>query len=291
MRNGVAALIELEGADGSHWVVSGAGQGEQGVELDLSPQGLDDEAPISGIWQQGAYQEGATYLGHTIEPLDLILPFRIYGSDDEDWEDVESRFHMAWDEVKPTKIKVTRKGETRYLEVVKLENLRTTAPRDPGMYQRSIMTVTARAAWPSWRGDTVISAASTTLAKATLTVTIENPTDRPMWLQWVLTAPGKWKLPDFSWADDEYADKKITTPPLSAGQNLTIDTHPTREPYTATDKSNIAGRFGGVLFMHSVPPHTPPTDVPVEFDGPAGGGAVECRMEHNWRRSRGGRKR
>ncbi|MEY8577207.1 phage tail protein [Corynebacteriaceae bacterium 6-324] len=281
--------IDIYGADGSRWRVSGAGSGREGVELSLSPQGLFDEAPISGIWQSSAFQEGATYLGHAIEPLDAVLAFDVVG-DAEDWEYIESRFHAAWDEEKTTKIVVTSDGKRRFLEVQKLENIRTEHTRDPRLLQWSTMTVTLRAAWPFWEGDTVISAASTSNSSADLTVTIENPTDRPMWLQWVVTAPGRWTLPDFDWGLGDHPTRVITTPTLSPGQTLTIDTHPLSEPYVAADGSNIAGRFGGVLFQHSVPPHTPPTEVPVKLAGAfGGGGAVQCRMVHNWKRAwRGG---
>lgn len=37
-----AALIEVEGIDGSHWVICGEGQGGEGVELGTSPTGLYD---------------------------------------------------------------------------------------------------------------------------------------------------------------------------------------------------------------------------------------------------------
>ena len=61
-----AAKIKLIGADGSKWDVSGPGMGAQGVELDVAPEGLTDEAPIKQIWQQSAFQELS--LIHISEP-------------------------------------------------------------------------------------------------------------------------------------------------------------------------------------------------------------------------------
>lgn len=285
MKVGTPITVDVIGVDGSKWRVSGPGAGREGVELALSPQALFDEAPISGIWQQSAFQEGATYLGHTIEPIDMVLPFDIYGDGGWDWEYIESRFHAAWDEVIPAEIVVTVNGKRRRILVQKLENIRTKSDRDPRLLQWSEMTLTVRAAWPFWQGDTLVSSASTGLSTAELFVTVTNPTDRPMWLQWALTAPGRWTIPDFDWGLGDHPTRKITTPTLTAGQALTIDTHTLREPYVAADGSNIAGRFGGVLFQHSVPPHTPPTDVPVKLESAPGGGAVQCRMVQEWRRA------
>ncbi|MFP7366282.1 phage tail protein [Corynebacterium callunae] len=282
---GAPLTVDIIGVDGSKWRVSGPGQGREGVELALSPEALFDEAPFRGIWQQGAFQEGATYIGHTIEPIDMILPFNIVGDGGWDWEYIEARFFAAWDTDRQTEIVVTSGGSRRRLYVQKFENITTKSDRDPRLLQWSIMQVSARAAWPFWQGDTLISAASTNQSTADLTVTVANPTDRPMWLQWVLTAPGRWTIPDFDWGVGDHPNRKIVTPTLAAGQALTIETHPLREAYVAADGSNIAGRFGGVLFQHSVPPHTPPTDVPVKLEDSTGGGAVQCRMLQEWRRA------
>lgn len=288
---GTPITVDVLGVDGSRWRVSGPGAGREGVELALSPQALFDEAPISGIWQQSAFQEGASYIGHSIEPMDIVMAFNILGDGGWDWEYIESRFHAAWDETKQTQIIITSEGKKRRLFVQKLENIRTESARDPRLLQWSIMTVTARAPWPFWQGDTLISAASTTQSTATLTVTVENPTDRPLWLQWALTAPGRWTIPDFDWGVGDKPNRKIVTPTLAVGQDLTIDTHPIREPFVAADGHNIAGRFGGVLFQHSVPPHTPATEIPVELTAAPGGGSVQCRMVQEWKRAWRGESR
>lgn len=291
MERGAPAHIQIIGADGSVWDVSGPGAGLQGVELSKSPQGLNDEAPFRGIWQQSAFQEGATYLGKSVEPIDLVLGFDIVG-DGWDWEYIESRFFAAFDEEKPTQVVHTSDGVRRVLEVVKHEHIRTETHdgRDPRILQWSDMAVSIRAPWPRWVGDTVVAEASTTLTDADLTLTLSNPTDTWMWLQWVVTAPGKWKIPDGDWGEGDMPNRSIWTPTLRAGQDLTIDTNPLHEPYVAADGHNIAGRFNGVLFLHPVPPHTPPTDVTVRVEGGSGRSAVQCRMVHNWRRPWGGER-
>lgn len=289
MEVGAPALIEIIGVDGSEWTVSGPGAGQEGVELDLEPQGLIDEAPIKGIWQQSAFQHGATYLGHSIEPIDMVLPFSIVG-DGDDWEYIESRFHAAWSEDKLTLIRVTTGDRRRTLSVVKFEHIKTTTEsgRDPHLLQWSDITITARAGWPFWEGDTIVSEATTTASSTDLTLTIANPTDTWMWPKWAMTAPGKWRIPDGDWGEGDMPNRAVWTPTLRSGQELTIDTNPLNEPYVAADGSNIAGRFNGVLFLHPIPPRTPPTDLTVRVEGASGTSAVQCRQVHYWKRPWGG---
>src|SRR5699024_10754723 len=103
-----------------------------------------------------------------------------------------------------------------------------------------------------------------------------------------MDAPGKWSIPDFSWNDDQWSDRVINAPTLAPGQDLSIDTYPAHEPYVAADGSNIAGRFGGVMFLHPIPHHTEETQLPVKVVGGEPGASIMLRMPRNWRRPHGG---
>lgn len=288
MNAGDPARIEIVGVNGERFVVSGPGMGEQGVELSKSPEGIHDEAPIKTIWQQSAFQEGATYVDYTIEPLDLVLAFDIVGEQDN-WEDIESRFYGCFDPERPATIIITTAMESRTLKVTKLEHSKTTAERDPRILGWSKITFTLRAAWPFWEGRTVIKNVQINTA-GTAYIEVSNPTDRPIWMQWAVTAPGRWTLPDFSFMGDANAARTVTTPTLASGQDLTIDTYPLRESYTAADGSNIAGRFGGIEFQFPVPPHTPQTLLPVKLEAGAASSGAQLRMVEYWQRPWGGRR-
>ena len=290
LETGTPARIEITDINGFTWTVSGSGVGQEGVELAEDPQGLFDEAPVTGIWQQSAFQEGATYLGHTIEPLDVVLGFDIYG-DDGDWEDVESRFYQGFAFDRPSLITVTTEMEQRTLEVVKLKGAQTESRKDARLLHHSKLILTLRAPWPFWKGDTHIAVFKATAATSSGTLTLHNPTDRPLWPQWVLSAPGKWTVADYNFDDPTGRDGRrlITTPELRRGENLTIDTYPRNERYVAENGANVAARFGGVDFMYPIPPHTLPTQVPIRLTGGSSGSAAQCRMVEYWSRPWGGR--
>lgn len=289
MRRTTTALIEIVGVNGQRWTVSGDGMGDQGVILSDDPEGLFDEAPFTSIWQQGATQEGATLLGSTAEPIDLVLGFQVF--EDElgmlEWADVEARFFASFSSTKEARIEVTTEAGRRTLRVLKLEKSKQISRKDPRLSGYSRMELTLRAPWPFWEGDTYSSTFAPTGTGGTGFVTVFNPTDRPLWLQWVATAPGKWGIPDFSFDGGQWADRIITTPTLTAGQDLTIDTYPRYETYVAADGSNIAGRFGGVDFLHPVPPGSPETQLPVVLTGGVTGSMIQCRMVHFWQRPQG----
>lgn len=304
---GEPALIEVIGVDGSSWIVSGQNEGHEGIVLDAGPQGLQ-EAPRSGIWQQSAFQEGATFMGVSVEPIDLVLAFQVWG-DEENWQDVSSRFRRAWDYEKLTTIRVTTESGTRELQTCLYEAPDRDSDHDPRLLQYSVEKYTLRAPWPYWEGDVVtetmtgelvsrpyegsewwekLSAALKKLFGLSpdiehykeAEITVHNPTDVPLWPQWACTAPGRWGIPDFSFKDDDQASRVITTPTLAPGQGLTIDTYPRNEPYVADDGSNMAGRFGGVLFLNPIPPFTPPTKIPVSYIGEDANSAATVRLRH-----------
>lgn len=280
-------LIEIIDVNGKHWTVSGQGMGEQGVELDTDPAGLFDEAPFSSIWLQGADQEGATYQGTRIEPMDLVLGFHIFGDDAAEWEAVDASFFAGFSPSEPATIRVTSPAGVRTLQVVKLEPAKQLSKKDPRLSGYSRTQLTLRAPWPFWEGQTTTSTFVSTSDAQSGTVTVSNPTDRPMWLQWIATAPGRWIIPDYNFKTGPGSTRKVVTPALALGQDLTIDTYPRNETYVALDGSNIAGRFGGVDFLHSVPPGTPSTTIPVSVEGGAVGSSIQCRMVENWQRATG----
>lgn len=281
-----AALIEIIGVHGEEWTVSGPGMGDQGVMLSADPEGLFDEAPWNGIWQQGATQEGATLLGVATDPIDITLNFETFTTDDGmPWAEVDARFFASFDKIKEATIRVTDQGETRTLRVVKMSEARLKAKKDPRITGHAVTTLSLRAAWPYWEGDTVTSTYVAPAGGGTHTgaIILSNPTDVPCFPQWSLSAPGKWTIPDAHFDDEDGPSRLIVLPTLASGQDLTIDTYPTEETYITADGSNYAGRMGGVDFLHPIPDRTPPTELPVSFTGSAGG-VAQARMVRYWKR-------
>lgn len=280
--------IELHGQDGSVWYIHGDRAGAQGVALLEGASGFW-EAPVTSVWMQGAFQEGATYVGYRTEPLDVVLPIAVRGDSATEWHINDSKFRNALGSPDEEFVLVARSvSGTRRLTLRLTEAPEIVGDYDPAVSRVSRYVVQARAGWPRWVGGTATSTWSTSSASGSGTVTIQNPTDTWVYVQWVCSAPGKWVLPDYSWPDPLISGRLITTPTLGVGQDLSIDTYPFHEHYVAADGHNIAGRFGGVLFLHPVPPHTPPTEVPVSVTGATGGGSVQVRIPMNFRKPRGG---
>lgn len=283
---GEPAKITIIGVDGSKWCVSGPGMGREGVELDESPQGIVDPAPFKTIWDQSAFQEGATFRGVNIEPIDLVLGFNIYGESPGDWEDKESRFLAAFDYYRRATIEyISSSGTRRTLEVCLDDSIKFKSKHDPRISAYSQVDISLRAPFPKWKGDDYVSTFTAT-GDGEGTVTVANPTDTDLWLRWVVVGGGKWTIPDY---DYRGSTRTITTPTIDAAVELTVDTYPLNETYVASDGSNIAGQFYGVDFLYPVPPHTAMREIPVKVEGAEGEASISCVMEQYWKRPFGGR--
>ncbi|MEJ6013293.1 phage tail protein [Corynebacterium sp. H127] len=280
--------LELIGCDGSRWNIHGYAQGAQGVEVMTDVKGLL-EAPVKAIWTQGAFQEGSTYMGFRTEPFDVVLPVEVEGNTTYNFQLQDSRFRRALgtpdDEFQ---LRARSSDGLRTLTLRMTEIPEYLGAHDPTTIKKAEYVLQARGAWPRWVGDTDTDTFTAPTGEGSGFVTVSNPTDTPLYPHWICSAPGKWTLPDFSWSNDRWASRVISTPTLLAGQGLSIDTYPFNEPYVAADGSNIAGRFAGVMFLHPVPPHTPPTEIPVSVTGGGPDAACQVRMVRNWRRPYGG---
>jgi hypothetical protein len=284
-----AALIEVVGVDGSSWTLSGTGQGEQGVELATAPTGLYD-APVTTFWNSSAYQPGATYGGASWQKRDVAFAVNVHATETLSWESVDSAWRKAWAYDRDTELVVTTQFGTRRLFLRLSEQPEFETERDPHLKRWAKVTMTCTAGVPWWVEDdvtvTAVSSTDTTAAgvSETLWLPVSNPTDRPMWLRWVASAPGVWTLPDFSFAADEFADRVITLPSLSVGQDITVDTDPLEEMVVAANGSSVWARMNGKVFLHSVPPWTPETQLPVTVSGAPAGATVQVRCPRNWSR-------
>ncbi|WP_084760464.1 hypothetical protein [Nocardia mangyaensis] len=282
-----AATIELEGVDGSRWVLAGPGQGGEGVELATAPTGLYD-APVKTIWNSSAYQIGASYGGANWLQRDVVFGVNVFESGESSWESVDSAWRKAWAYDRDAKLSVTTTFGTRSLHLRLSEQPDFKPDRDPHRKRWGKVTMTCTAGTPWWVEDDVtdivVSATDTTAASETAYVRVSNPTDQPMWLKWVVSAPGSWTLPDFSFTADEHADRVLTLPTLVAGQDLTIDTDPMEEMVVAADGSSVWARMNGKMFLYAVPPWTPETLVPVTVSGAPAGASVQVRCARNWSR-------
>lgn len=251
-----AALVQIVGVNGDTVTVSGPADYLDTIMLAESPQGLFSPAPMTGIWQQTAFQDGATYLGHRIEPLDATLTFDVF-SDAGDYLTAESRLLSLFAPDEYATIVVSHMGETRELQVVLLDSPVVDNKKDPAIQGYSKITVSLRAPWPFWRGETTEISFNFSNVNQSVTKRIENRSDLPVWPRWLVTG-GQAILPDYAWGKSVYGrsdDRRtVRLAPVPSGVDLVVDTYPRNLTYSASNGANFAGQMGGVDFVYAIPP-------------------------------------
>lgn len=291
------AKWEIFGADGSYWCVQSPDLeewGEQGVKLCDDPKELMDVI-VKTIYNSTAFQEGATYGGKRIQMRNPVATFKCYDRGDG-VEDTESRFRMAWDYDTDTLLRITTFGRrpskrTIALRLAAQPDIVTLGKKDMRLIDRANVVLTLAAGNPFfYEPDEVAHWTATTANDATGTVRISNPTDQKLWLQWELTAPGIWRLPDYSFGDNsrgwavEHANRVIVLPSLGVGQHVTVDTYPDNERIDSDDQSLVWARMRAIEFLYPVPPYTAPIDLPVRITGGPVGATARVRMARRWSR-------
>ena len=110
---------------------------------------------------------------------------------------------------------------------------------------------------------------------------IHNPTDLPMYPRWVLQAGARWEVPDFDFDGD---NRVVGMPPEYTDHEVSIHTNPVEQMIRIAGWKNAQEAMRGVLFDNVVPPHTPPTAVPVSWTNATGNPAASVFMDRFWTR-------
>ncbi|PXX52633.1 hypothetical protein DFR70_13218 [Nocardia tenerifensis] len=285
-----AAMITVTGVDGSQWTIAGQGSGREGVELATSPTGLYD-APVTTIWNQSAFQAGSSFGGYRTNKRDVVFAVNVFQTAGRSWEATDSAWRKAWAYDRDTTLTITTDFGTRSLKLRMSEQPDFKPDKDPHLKSIGKVVMTCTAGNPWWVESDVTGTWTSTMdttgagKSQSGAITIANPTDQPMWLKWVCSAPGKWTLPDFSWgAVDRDSARVITLPATAAGKDLTVDTDPMEEMIVAKDGSQIWALMNGVSFLYPVPPYTSATSIPVSVIGAPAGASVLVVQPRNWSR-------
>lgn len=161
---------------------------------------------------------------------------------------------------------------------------------------------------------TLLSSTSS-LPTETLTIRVDqndgnggvNPTDQYIWPKWTVPAsqqpiPGvnilgttvdipwdtapyaQYTIPDYSFEDDAYADRRIKTPGLVLGEDCVIDTDPRAEQFVSANGSQVWARTNGVRFRNPVPEYTTSKTFEVDVTGTAPGQMITLRLPRPWSR-------
>lgn len=276
----------------------GPSMGNQGICWLTGYSGLM-HAPRTPVRESWSYQEGST-------PSDFprvderILDFRLGTKGDTPglWERIDS---LLWDVLKfkedatlrvfsdmsgyrDLKIRLDRKPNDQML-------------LDPSVTQHMVWSVTAVACDPWWYAPEIES----TFIKASGVngegfITLQNPADQECWVQFAsneLTAPTTVTLPD-GIAKYPSGHPKVgqqvthTLPSLGVGKSFLVDTHPLEETLQVMDDSQEWAKMRSEDFLFSIPPHTPPTQVPIKIVGGTATTEVTAFMKQRFDRPWGG---
>lgn len=307
---GITSIIIRRGEHVFH--VHGYKAGVEGVKLAQGQvNGLYD-APVKTTYKTGAFQRGSTQKAVKWLHRDLELGFHITESISDTFEWNESLFRQIfpyeedrWSESpKKTTIEVTTDlSGTRKLDVLLHEEPEFNPDHDPISQQYGNLILKLRASQPLWYQDDVVSEFTSEATTAAGSVLVENPTDQEMWPTWVLTSAAgggdvNWTLPDFSWVGDPgerapggaYEDRYINDIVVTAANDgCTIETDRQQLMYRDAANTNILGQMGAnKIFVHSIPPWTPPYQLPVSYKGASGGATCQLVQPRFWNRPYGG---
>ncbi|AMB18517.1 minor tail protein [Mycobacterium phage Centaur] len=91
-------------------------------------------------------------------------------------------------------------------------------------------------------------------------------------------------IPDYSFEDPEFENRRLKLPGLIYGENCIIDTDRREEQISSESGSEVWARMNGVRFRNMIPPYTEEREFVIEASGCAPGQVVTLRLPRPWTR-------
>ena len=91
-------------------------------------------------------------------------------------------------------------------------------------------------------------------------------------------------IPDYSFEDPTYENRRVRTPGLLKGENCVIDTDRRREQFSADNGAPVWARANGVRFRNMIPPYTEKRRFEITASGTAPGQIITIRLPRPWTR-------
>lgn len=241
--------IEIEGCDGSEWVISGPGFGQQGVILKPKVSQLID-TPVKTLFVPGPF--GEEFAGKRVQRREMVFTVQVGGEeiDPDEWAEIDAAWRWAWDYEKESTMTVSVLNadgsveSSRYIKLRLLEEPKSYGDRDPFIHGDDEVVMTVTATFPYWRSaDRVYQRTNSG------TLTIENDGDVPVWPRWSLSGGTTWTLPDYSWGNDMYsrgvedAARTVQLPAIPAGNDVSVDSDPRVQTLICVNSTTGAAGF------------------------------------------------
>lgn len=272
--------IEIVGRDQSYWCIAGPGAGQQGVTLSPGVQQLID-APVKTLWVPGPF--GEEYAGKRVQRRDMVFSVQAYDEDEDTWATTDSNWRWAWDYDEQCTMKVTTSDGVRSIQLRLLEEPKAYGDKDPHLTADAPTVMTVAAAFPYWTETSDEYTWSTLETDTRHTFPVRNQGDVPVWMRWTLTAPGLWKLPDFSWGNDSFArglqdtGRTINLPTLVAGEHVSVDSDPRVQTIIAANDSPVQHRWKGNDLLYPLMPGKG-GDIPIRVNDATEGAAAKLTV-------------
>lgn len=91
-------------------------------------------------------------------------------------------------------------------------------------------------------------------------------------------------IPDYSFEEPEFANRRVKTPGLIFGENCIIDTDRRVEQMESESGSQVWARMNGVRWRNMIPPYTEEKTFEVDVSGCARGQVISLRLPRPWSR-------
>lgn len=105
---------------------------------------------------------------------------------------------------------------------------------------------------------------------------IDIPWERAPFTQFV--------IPDYSFEDPEFANRRIKTPGLIYGEDCVIDSDRRVEQFSSASGSQVWARTNGVRLRHYIPPYTKSARFEIDASGCPPGQMITLRLPRPWSR-------
>ncbi|ANA86964.1 minor tail protein [Gordonia phage Strosahl] len=240
------------------------------------------------------------------------------------WLSRDSEWRKAWAFDRDCKLYITTPNSgTRYLKLRLGEQMDISLITDPRGNTLNTAIVSAIAGDPFWYEDDVHYSVETTTdtsftpstpvaqrPKETLYLDVDpidgrgglNPTDQYIFPTW--TVPGStvpyptiggepnWAqarttvitLPDYSFEDPEFENRRLQLPGLVHGENCVVEADPRLEQVSSESGSQVWARMNGVRFRNAIPPYTRDREFEITASGCVPGQVISLYLHRPWSR-------
>lgn len=255
-------VVEVIGVNGDSVTLAGDKAGVDGMWLASDVKGLYDPE-VQAITQSPGNRAGARFVSHRVVERTINFVVSIENGEGlrQSWRHRDARWRRLWAYDDYSTIRVTTEDGVREIKV-RMSEIAVDTGYDPHVNQVTDVLMTVVADDPFWYGTEYVKAVYVN-KKLSLTVEDANPTGNPVFPVWVLEAPGRWTLPDWSPKDP---NRKVRIEHVPENAHLLVQTDPMKRQVVADNDLPVWQWMNGVRWRNPIPPYTDKVTFTVECE-------------------------